>query len=115
MEVAPSKAAQIIVSIIPLVGIVMGAAVIFFYLLWNHKQRMLIIEKGLMKKSEFDLDSFSILTGLLLFSIGASLVIFFIIKEGFTYGVLSGLVPLSIGVSFIVFFIVRIKMFSKRQ
>ena len=46
MESVPSKAAQVIISVIPIVGIVMGSAVIFFYLLWNHRQAMKIIETG---------------------------------------------------------------------
>ena len=29
-------AAQVIIAIIPIVGIVMGSVVIFFYLLWHH-------------------------------------------------------------------------------
>ena len=110
MESTPSTAAQVIVTVIPIVGIVMGCLVIFFYLLWNHKQKLMIIEKGIYKKNDFDLDSFSIFSGLILFSIGLSLVIFFVIKEGFTYAVLSGLIPLSIGISLILFFILRIKM-----
>ena len=113
MESVPSKAAQVIISVIPIVGIVMGSAVIFFYLLWNHRQAMKIIETGTYKKSDFDLDAFSLLTGLILLGVGASLVVFFLIKGNFSYGVLSGLIPLSVGISFIIFFILRIK-FLKR-
>ena len=32
-------AAQVIVTVIPIVGIAMGSTVIFFYLLWNHRQK----------------------------------------------------------------------------
>ncbi len=110
MENVASAAAQVIVTVIPIVGIVMGSLVIFFYLFWNHKQKVLMIEKNLLKKSDFDIDSFSLFSGLILVSIGISLVIFFIIKEGFSYGVLSGLIPLAIGASLIVFFVIRIKL-----
>jgi hypothetical protein len=103
----PSTAAQIIVTIIPIVGIVMGGVVIFFFLFWNHKQRMLIIEKGQYVKSEFDLSTFSLFAGLVLTSVGLCLVIFFVILEGFSYPVLSGLAPLSLGVSLLVFFAIR--------
>ena len=115
MESIPSTAAQVIVSIIPIVGIVMGSIVIFFYILWNHKQKIRIIEKGIYKKTEFDLDGFSILAGLILFSVGACLVAFFLVREGFSYGVLSGLIPLSIGISFLIFFVIRIKLINPRQ
>ena len=106
----PSAAAQIIVTIIPIVGIVMGGIVIFFFLLWNHKQRMLIIEKGQYVKTEFDFSTFSLFSGLVLTSIGACLVIFFVMLEGFSYPVLSGLMPLSLGVSLLIFFAIRVTM-----
>ena len=106
----PSTAAQVIVSIIPIVGIVMGAVVIFFYLLWNYKQRILLIEKGQYQRIVFDINTFSLFSGLILTSIGTSLVIFFMVKEGFSYGVLSGIVPLSLGVSMLIFFAVRLRM-----
>lgn len=109
----PSTAAQVIISIIPVVGIVMGCIVIFYFLYFNNQQKILMIEKGIVSRKYFDLDSFSLFSGLILSGIGLSLVIFFIIKDGFTYGVLSGLIPLSIGVSLLLFFIIRIKMNKK--
>jgi len=110
MEVVPPTVVQVLVSIIPIVGIVMGSTVIFFYLYWNHQQRMLMIEKNMLKRKDFDIDSFSIFSGLMLFGVGISLVIFFLIKDGFSYGVLSGLIPLSIGVCLIIFFVLRITL-----
>lgn len=115
MEAIPSAAAQVIISIIPIVGIVMGSIVVFFYLLWNHRQKTRLIERGLYKRIDFDLDAFSVLAGLILFSIGACLVVFFLIKEGFSYGVLSGLIPLSIGISLLLFFVIRIKLINPRK
>ncbi len=110
MNNVPSTAAQVIISIVPIVGIVMGSAVLFFYLMWSYKHKKLLIEKNLVKKTEFDIDSFSLFSGLILLSIGGSLVAFFLIKEGVNYGVLSGLIPFSIGISLIVFFIIRRKL-----
>ncbi len=104
MQSVPSEAAQIIVTIIPIVGIVVGATVILFYLLWNYKQKVMMIDKGIYKKSELDIESLSLFSGLILFGIGLSLFLFFYIKESFGYSILSGLVPLSIGASLIVFF-----------
>lgn len=104
MDATPSAAAQILIAIIPTVGIVAGAVVIFFYLYWNNKQRMLLIEKNLIQKRSFDLVIFSILTGLILLGIGLSLTLFFFLKEGLSYSLLGGLIPLSIGISLIVFY-----------
>jgi len=114
-EMGTAIATQIIVTIIPIVGIVMGATVIFFYLLWNHKQKMFIIEKGFYKKTDFDLVAFSLFTGLILFFIGLSLICFFIFKSGFSYGVLGGLIPFSTGFSLILFFIIKLKYLNKHD
>jgi len=110
MENVPTAAAQVIVTVIPIVGIVMGSIVIFFYLFWNHRQKMLLIEKGLYRRPDIDIDSFSLFAGLILSSIGVSLAVFYLIKEGISYGMLSGLIPLSVGISLILFFVVRIRM-----
>lgn len=103
----PSVAAQIIVTIIPIVGIIMGAVVLFLFLIFNHKEKMMMIEKGIMKKNPIDIDIFSLLTGLILFSIGLSLTIFFIYKSGLSYSILSGLIPLSSGFSLLLFYTIR--------
>ncbi len=104
----PSAAAQVLITVIPIVGIVTGGVVLFFFLLWHHKQKVLLIEKGQYAKNEFDLTTFSLFSGLVLTSTGACLVIFFVILEGFTYPVLSGLIPLAIGISLLVFYTVRV-------
>ena len=96
MGSVPSPAVNIIVSIIPIVGIVMGSVVIFFYLLFAHKQKVLMIQKGEVQRRNFDLDAFSLLAGLLLLGTGAGLTLFFLLKEGFAYSALGGLIPLSI-------------------
>ena len=90
-------AAQVIISIIPIVGIVMGSVVIFFYLLWNHRRKTLLIKAGQYKRPEFDLYSFSLLSGLLLASVGIALTVLLAIVEGATYGLLGGIIPLAMG------------------
>jgi hypothetical protein len=109
----PSAAAQVIVTIIPMVGIVMGSVVIFFYIFYNHKEKMLMIEKGINRKINFDLGIFSIFSGLILFCIGLCLTIFFAIKEGISYSLLSGIIPLSCGFSLISYYIIHI-IFNKK-
>jgi hypothetical protein len=109
----PSVAAQIIITIIPIVGIIMGCLVIFSYIFYNHKQKMLMIEKGTLKKIKFDLDTFSLFTGMLLFTLGLCLTIFFRIKEGISYGLLSGIIPLSCGVSLMCYYSIRIILYKK--
>lgn len=115
MQSVPPTAAQVIVTIIPIVGIVMGSVLIFFYLLFAHRQKMQMIDKGLLpKRNVFDIESFSLFSGLLLLGIGSSLTLFFLIKEGSGYGVLSGLIPLSGGVSLLLFSWIRMRVIKNQ-
>jgi hypothetical protein len=99
-----SSAAQVIIAIIPIVGIVMGSVVVFFYLLWNHKRRTLLIQAGQYKRPHFDLLSFSLLAGLLLTSVGIALTVFLAIAIGANFGLLGGIIPLSIGVGLLAYY-----------
>lgn len=109
----PSEAVQILITVIPIVGMVAGSAVLFFFLYFNHKQKMLLIEKGLYQKISFDFDAFSLFTGFLLSGAGAALTLFFLLKDGISYGLIGGLVPLGLGISFILYYFVKLKTTKK--
>ena len=104
MQQITSAAAQVIVSIIPIVGIVMGSVVIFFYLLWNHKRRTLLIKAGQFKRPEFDLLSFSLLAGLLLAAVGLALTVFLVLALGLNFGLLGGIIPLAMGIGLLTYY-----------
>ncbi len=104
MNSIPLPAAQIIISIIPIVGISAAAAVVFFWLFWHHRRTTLLIKSGIYQKPEFNLQSFSLLTGLLLASIGLVLTILLAILEGKSYSLLGGAIPLACGVALLVFY-----------
>ncbi|QQO09424.1 hypothetical protein [Breznakiella homolactica] len=99
-----STAADVIIAVIPIVGIVMGSVVVFFYLLWNYKRNTLLIKAGQYKRPEFDLLSFSLLAGLLLVSVGLSLTVFLALFRGFDFGLLGGLIPLSLGIGLLAYY-----------
>ena len=99
-----SSAAQVIIAIIPIVGIVMGSVVIFFYLLWNHKRRTLLIKAGQFLRPEFDLLAFSLLAGLLLSAVGLALTVFLVIALGVSFGLLGGIIPLAVGTGLLVYY-----------
>ena len=107
MEQITSSATQIIIAIIPIVGIVMGTVVVFFYLLWTHRRRTLLIKAGQYSRPEFDLLSFSLLAGLLLGSVGLTLTVFLAVLAGPTYGLLGGIIPLSMGIGLLVFHAIK--------
>ncbi len=107
MENIPSAAAQVLIMVIPIVGIVMGSVVVFFYLLWRHKQNMMMIEKGLRPPSTFNLLSFSLVAGLVTTCVGFVLSIFFVLTDGASYSLLGGLMPLAIGMSLLAYYLLR--------
>jgi hypothetical protein len=85
----------------------MGSVVIFFYLLWNHRRKTLLIKAGQYNRPEFDLRSFSLLSGLLLGSVGIALTVLLIIVEGVTYGLLGGIIPLSMGIGLLTYYLIK--------
>ena len=109
MENGISAASKVIISIIPIVGIVMGCTVVFFYILWSHRERMLMIEKGTYSPAPVDLDTFSLLSGILLTVVGITLTIMFVAMDSIGYALLGGLIPMSVGVGLLAFFTLRAK------
>lgn len=102
-----SAAAQVVIAVIPIVGIVMGSIVIFFYLLWNHRRRTLLIKAGQYCRPDFNLLTFSLLAGLLLSTVGIALTVLLSIIEKASYGLLGGIIPLSIGISLLAFYVLK--------
>lgn len=99
-----STTAQIIISIVPIVGIAMGAIVIFFYLLWRHHEIKLQIKTGTFVPKSFNFKAFSLLSGLLLTGVGFILTLVFAIVVHFSYEILGGLIPMVIGICFLIFY-----------
>ena len=106
---SPSLAAQVIVAIIPIVGIVIGGTVVFFYLLWRHKQVIEMIKSGNYQPVRFNLSVFCLLTGLLLICIGLALTILFAMLEKLSLSLLGGLIPLALGVGLLCFYFIYYK------
>lgn len=96
--------AQIIFSIVPIVGIGVGGIIVFFYILWRHHEIKLRIRTGTYKEKNIDLKTFALLTGLLLTFIGGMLTILFAIMASISYALLGGLIPLAIGIALLVFY-----------
>ncbi|MDR1786609.1 MAG: hypothetical protein LBR23_09160 [Spirochaetaceae bacterium] len=98
-----SPAAQVIISIIPIVGIVIGGVVVFFYLLWRHREKSLQIRTGVTPR-RLNLRVFSFLIGVLLVCVGAVLTVVFLLLAGRSYTLLGGLIPLSLGIGCLIFY-----------
>jgi len=100
----PSSSAQVIISIIPITGIVFAAIVIFFALLWKHIEIKMLISKNEYHPGKFDLKIFSLLSGLCLVGTGVVLTAVFFLISGLTYAILGGLIPLSLGIMLLIFY-----------
>ncbi|MCR5494667.1 MAG: hypothetical protein K6F15_03435 [Treponema sp.] len=109
-----SPAAQVIISIVPIVGIFFGALIIFFYILWKHHETTLQIKTGTFTPSKFNAAAFSLLTGLILTSLGLILSISFAIIDGFSYSILGGLIPATIGISMLIFYKIYPEFHNKK-
>lgn len=97
-------AAQIIISLVPIVGVSLAAVLIFFALLWRHIENKLRIQKGTYSPIKFNMETFSLFLGLILVGIGSVLSLLFIMITGFTWGLMSGLLPLGVGISLLVYY-----------
>jgi hypothetical protein len=85
----------------------MGSVVVFFYLLWNHQSRTLLIKAGQFQRPDFDLLAFSLLAGLLLATVGLSLTIFLALALGFNFGLLGGIIPFAVGTGLLIYYGIR--------
>lgn len=106
---------QIIIAVIPIVGIVMGSVLIFFYFLWRHKQIMLQIRTNTYARPAIDIGLFCLLLGITLTIIGCVLFGLFYIINGVGYILLAGLIPLALGISLIVFFITAHRVLAGKR
>jgi uncharacterized membrane protein (GlpM family) len=66
-----------------------------------------MIKAGQFNRPDFDLRSFSLLSGLLLSSVGVALTVLLSIIEGASYGLLGGLIPLSMGFGLLSFYVIK--------
>ena len=97
-------AVQIIIAVIPIVGIVMGSVLVFFYFLWRHKQIMLQIKTNTYIRPVFNVRLFCLLLGIMLTVIGSVLFCLFYFIAGSGYILLGGLIPLALGISLTLFY-----------
>lgn len=107
MNETASTAAQVLITIIPIVGIVAGATIAFFSLLWSHRRKLRLIEQGMTPRGEFDLEAFSLLTGLVASTVGLALTIFYLVIAGISYLLLGGIIPLSAGLGLLIYYGIR--------
>lgn len=101
-----STVAQILITILPIVAVVMISLLLFFFLLWRHREIMCMIKMNSYMHKVFNFKVFSLLAGILLTCVGSVLTIVFLFASKNPYSRLGGLIPLALGIGFLIFYIV---------
>ncbi|MFZ4614688.1 MAG: hypothetical protein ACOYM2_00660 [Rectinemataceae bacterium] len=100
---ASSVAAQVLVALIPILGIFLGSVVAFSYLLWTHRERKLLIQQGTWSPNRIAFEALCLLVGLVLTSVGLVISFLIGIVNGVGYPLLGGLIPFMCGVSLLLY------------
>jgi hypothetical protein len=102
-----STSYKILLAVVPIVGIVVGGIVIFYFLLWRYRLNAELIKLGNYENTFWKhIRIFSLLVGSISASIGLPMTILFLLVDGVSYSVLGGVIPLFSGIGFLVFFYV---------
>ncbi|MCR9145266.1 MAG: hypothetical protein NXI24_23710 [bacterium] len=98
-------ASEILLSLVPLLGVVLGCVLLFFFFLWQYRIRRELIRTGQHQPMFVtNIRILSLLIGLLGIAVGLPMTLLFILIEGVTYVLLGGLLPFFVGIGFLIFY-----------
>lgn len=101
----PDPIAQIILSLVPLFGIIAGMVVMLVFIRHYYVTRRQLIAAGRLPTPTIRyLRALTLLGGILCISAGLPLTVLFLAVEGVSYSLLGGLIPFFIGIGLLVFF-----------
>lgn len=104
--VQTGSAAQILLALVPVIAIVFGSALLFFFVLWNYKLKRELIKSGQYTHTTVqNLRMLSLLMGIMSTAVGFPMTILFSIIEGINYMLLGGVIPMFVGIGLLVFYI----------
>ena len=89
MEKEISHVAEVIISIVPIVGITFAAIIAFFALLWKHRENKLKIINETFKETVFNLEIFSLFAGLCLLGVGIVITGVFLLLKPRSFAILG--------------------------
>jgi len=96
--------AQVLIAILPIVAVVSVSVLLFFFLLWRHREIMCRIKANDSSLHVFNFKVFSLLCGILLTALGVVLTPIFLFSLKNVYSLLGGLIPLSLGIGLLLFY-----------
>jgi hypothetical protein len=100
--------AQVLIALIPLIGVIVFGVLAFFFMLWDHQKQMLLIERGERARPR-NFNEKLLLLGIVSFFIGIGLSIFFTLQSGLSDSLLGGIIPVMTGLGIIVYYIVIVR------
>lgn len=99
-----SQTAEVLISSLPLVAVVVLGILFFFNLLWDYKKSRLIIERGGTPPPK-NIEEKILLIGIVSLFVGLGLMVFFIIYAGLSDSLLGGIIPTMVGMGIIVHYL----------
>jgi hypothetical protein len=100
-----SETAQVLIAILPLASVMILGILTFFFMLWDHKKRMLVIQKG-GTPAPRNIDDRLLLLGIVSLFIGVGLTVFMSIYNGFKPPLLGGMIPTLTGAAIITYYMI---------
>ncbi len=101
---------KLVIALIPVIGILSGSFVIFYFLKWYFEYKKFLINANLYQPFRIkDFRLLILLISILSIASGIPLTIVFIFVYGISLPVLGGAIPLSIGIGLFVFYIITLK------
>ncbi len=97
-----SLVAQILLASLPLAALVLVGALAFFWMLWDHQRRLMIISRGQTPPPRMPPERLR-LTGFVLLFVGGALILFFWATRGMGQPMLIGVVPAAAGAGIVVY------------
>ncbi|MBX7056711.1 MAG: hypothetical protein K1X75_01505 [Leptospirales bacterium] len=111
-----SEAGQVLLALVPLLGVVFGCTLIFFFFLWQYRIRRELIRSGQYAPVFVsNIRVLSLLIGLLAVFCGLPMTILFFLIEGVSYALLGGVLPLFAGIGFMLFYYLSFHKASPRS
>lgn len=100
-----SEASQVLLSLVPVLGVVLGCTLLFFFFLWQYRIRRELIRTGQYTPVFVtNIRVLSLLIGLLAIFSGLPMTVLFYLLEGVSYALLGGVLPLFAGIAFLLFY-----------
>ncbi len=97
-----SVSAEILLSLVPIISIIFGCTILFFFFLWQYR-----IKKELIKANIYEnyflknIKFFLLLVGLLSSMVGFPMTMIILYIQGISYALLGGTIPLFTGLAFV--------------